>query len=71
VQLRNSADYASMIPTGLPDEFLTSDLADAIGRPRHVAQKVAYCLRNGGLIEKTGSRGNAIVYAKVCAVPDR
>ncbi len=69
VALHNSADYASMIPAGLPREFLTSDLADALGRPRDVAQKVAYCLRNGGLIEKVGSRGNAIVYAKLC--PDR
>jgi hypothetical protein len=64
VSLRDGADYIAMIPTGLPDEFLTSDLADALGRPRHLAQKVAYCLRNGGCIEKVGSRGNAIVYAK-------
>jgi hypothetical protein len=56
-----------MIPIGLPEEFLTSDLACQLRRPRHTAQKVAYCLRNGGLIEKVGSQGNAIVYAKVRA----
>ena len=66
VSLRDGADYMAMIPTGLSKEFLTSDLANALGRPRQVAQKVAYCLRNGGLIEKVGSQGNAIVYAKVC-----
>jgi hypothetical protein len=66
VPLRDTADYIAMIPT-LPQTFLTSDLASVLGRPRHVAQKVAYCLRNGGLIEKVGSRGNAIVYAKVLA----
>jgi hypothetical protein len=66
VQLRETADYASMIPVRLPGEFLTSDLADAIARPRAVAQQVAYCLRNGRLIEKVGSRGNAVLYAKTC-----
>ena len=63
IALRNGADYMAMIPTGIPQEFLTADLATALGRPRHLAQKVAYCLRNGGFIEKVGSRGNAIVYA--------
>jgi hypothetical protein len=65
VSLRTRDDYASMIPASLPDEFLTSDLASAIGRPRRVAQQAAYCLRGAGLIEKVGTRGNAIVYAMV------
>ena len=65
VSLRNRADYVSMIPIGLAKEFVTSDLATAIRRPRRVAQQVAYCLRSGGFIEKVGSQGNAIVYAKV------
>lgn len=66
LSLHNRADYVSLIPKDLPEEFVTSDLADALARPRHLAQKVAYCLRNGGLIEKVGSRGNAIVYARAC-----
>jgi hypothetical protein len=65
VSLHDSADYGLLIPPGLPAEFVTSDLADALGRPRHVAQKVACCLRHGGLIEKVGARGNAVVYARV------
>jgi hypothetical protein len=65
VPLHNRADYMSLIPLGLPNEFITSDLASALGRPRHLAQKVAYCLRSGGLIDKVGSRGNAILYAAV------
>jgi hypothetical protein len=64
VSLHISADYVSLIPKGLPEEFVTSDIAYALRRPRHLAQKVAYCLRNGGLIEKVGSRGNAIVYSR-------
>ena len=65
VSLHDRADYMSLIPIGLPSEFLTSDIANALGRPRNLAQKVAYCLRNCGLIEQVGSEGNAIVYSKV------
>ena len=62
IPFRRTADYAAMLPPALPEEFLTSDLAAAIGRPRHIAQKMAYCLRNAGLIHRAGARGNAILY---------
>lgn len=65
VSLHNRADYMSLIPVGLPKEFLTSDIANALGRGRTLAQKMAYCLRNCGFIEQVGSRGNAIVYSNV------
>jgi hypothetical protein len=64
VSLRTSDDYLSLMPAGLPEEFLTSHLAGALGRPRRFAQKMAYCLTNAGLIEKVGSRGKAIAYAR-------
>lgn len=69
VPLRNSADYSAMLPVDLPGEFLTSDLAQAIRRPRRVAQQMAYCLRSGGCIDKVGSRGNAALYATTPRVP--
>jgi hypothetical protein len=64
LSLRTVADYVALIPAALPDEFVTSDLAAAIGCPRYVAQKVAYCLRNAGCIERVGARGHAIVYGR-------
>ncbi|MEX1254892.1 MAG: hypothetical protein WEE64_11180 [Dehalococcoidia bacterium] len=64
VSLRSGADYMAFIPHDLPEEFLTSDIAQALGRPRDIAQKVAYCLRTCGLIEQVGRRGSAIVYSK-------
>jgi hypothetical protein len=67
VSLRNRADYRSMIPSGLPDEFVTSDIANALGCQRQLAQQMAYCLKKSGLIHKVGSQGNAVVYAKVRA----
>jgi hypothetical protein len=69
VSLRGAADFMALIPPGLPEEFLTSDLAVALGRPRHLARKVAYCLRNCGLIEPVGRRGNAVVYSRTPATP--
>jgi len=70
VRLRDSADYLAMMPPGLPDEFLTSDLAHALRRPRHVAQKMAYCLRSCGCIQQVGMKGNAVVYSKSSAAID-
>lgn len=64
VSLRTAADCAALLPPGLPDEFETADLAAAIGRPRRLAQQMAYCLRGAGCIERVGSRGNAAVYAR-------
>lgn len=65
VSLRAAHDYMALIPSGLPEAFLTADLAGAIGCPRRVSQQVAYCLSRGGFIEKVGMKGNAIVYGRV------
>ena len=67
VSLQSDADFMALIPGDLPEEFLTSDIANAVGRPRRLAQKMAYCLRSCGLIEQVGHEGNAIIYSKVAA----
>ncbi len=67
VSLRNAADFLALMPAGLPDEFLTSDIAAALGRPRRLAQQLAYCLKACGLIQQAGRYGNAIVYSRVTA----
>jgi hypothetical protein len=56
------ADVAALLPPGLPAEFTTSHLAAGIGRPRRLAQQMAYCLREMGAIEQVGKRGNAFLY---------
>jgi hypothetical protein len=57
-------DLMDLVPSGLPDPFLTSDLATALKRTRFVAQKVAYCLRHCGSIQQVGKKGNAIIYSR-------
>ena len=58
------ADMGALIPPALNEPFTTSDLASAVGRPRRLAQKMAYCLRKMGAITPVGKRGNAILYTR-------
>jgi hypothetical protein len=57
-------DMGALIPSELAEPFTTSDLAVAIGRPRRLAQKMAYCLREMDAIAQAGKRGNAILYER-------
>jgi hypothetical protein len=57
-------DMGTLIPSELAEPFTTSDLAVAIGRPRWLAQKMAYCLREMDVIARVGKRGNAILYER-------
>ena len=56
-------DIRTLLPMGLREPFTTKDLADAIGGRRKLAQKMAYCLRKMGVIERVGKRGRANLYA--------
>lgn len=64
VVVDSPAALGALLPAGLPDEFTTADLADALGRPRRLAQQMAYCLRHVDVIREVGRRGNAVVYTR-------
>jgi len=55
-------DLLGLVRAPLPDVFTTADLAAAMGEPRWLAQKLAYCLREAGEIEICGKAGNALRY---------
>jgi hypothetical protein len=57
-------DISALLPPELPEPFTTSDLASAIGRPRRLAQRMAYCLRKMHVIERVGKRSRAFLYAR-------
>ena len=61
------ADMRALLPTALAEPFTTAELAAAIVKPRWLAQKMAYCLREMGAIAPVGKRGNAILYARAAA----
>ena len=54
VEVGSPADLPALLPPGLPDPFTTADLAERLGRTRHAAQKVAYCLRESGAVLTDG-----------------
>ena len=55
-------DLAALLPADLPTPFTTMDLATAIGQPRAIAQKMAYCLAKLDMIQVVGKQGNAFLY---------
>ena len=64
VMMSRVEDLADLIPAGLPETFTTGDLAAALGRPRRVAQQMAYCLRSLEAIVPVGKVGNAVQYRR-------
>jgi len=70
VSLCGRTDYEALIPLGLPDEFLTLDIANALKSQRALAQQMAYCLRKSGFIERIGSKGRGILYSMAGAPTD-
>lgn len=64
---RTPAELGAMLPPGLAEPFTTADLAKALGRPRRLAQRMAYCLRQMGAIAPQGKRGRAFLYTRVMA----
>lgn len=60
-------EVVALLPGGLAEPFTTSDLANALGKPRRLAQRMAYCLREMGVIGQVGKQGNAILYTQIGA----
>ena len=48
---RRPSDFLALVPGDLSEPFSTLELAECIGQPRWLAQKMAYCLREMGAIE--------------------
>lgn len=57
----NSADWLTFVPDGL-QSFTTKDLATLADTRRELAQKMAYCLRHGRMIELIGKQGRCNLY---------
>jgi len=63
-QFRTLADLRKLLPQTLPTTFHTGHLAEGLEIPRHIAQKIAYCLRETGAIHTVGKEGNAVLYSR-------
>jgi hypothetical protein len=62
VEVGSPDDLLDLLPEGLPDPFTTADLAARLGRSRHLAQEVAYCLRVSGAVATAGRDKRGILY---------
>lgn len=60
--LAGPADFRALLPADLPEVFTTRDLADRLGESINLMGKMAYCLREMGVIEHVGSRGRSYLY---------
>jgi hypothetical protein len=56
-----SADWLRFLPNGL-ESFTARDLATGMNARTELAQKMAYCLRQGRMIDLIGRRGRANLY---------
>jgi len=57
-------DLLGLLPGDLSEPFTTADIATVLHRRRPLAQKMAYCLREMGVIVPIGKNGNAILYER-------
>ena len=64
VTLHHPGDFLAAIPSALEEPFTTSDLARATGRPRRVAQQIAYCLREMGALVAIDRKKQGILYER-------
>ena len=62
-----AADLHRLLPSDLPEEFDTAELAEGLGVQRHVAQQIGYVLRKCGSAEAVGKRGRSILYRLISA----
>ncbi len=68
VDRRRFADAQSLgalLPRGLPESFTTAEIGRLAHISRPLAGKMAYCLREMGVITQVGKQGRAYLYARV------
>ena len=64
VSFHHPGDFLAAIPATLEEPFTTADLSKAIGRPRRVAQQIAYCLREMGALAVVDRKRSGIRYVR-------
>ena len=63
-RFRGPADLLPLLPGDLDEPFTTADLAACLDRPVWLGRRMAYCLRETGMLRPVGKRGNALLYRR-------
>lgn len=61
---RSPTDLAALLPAELPEPFTARELAAATGQPLWLTQKLAYCLRETGVLVEAGKHGRSRLLAR-------
>ncbi|MCL2069969.1 MAG: hypothetical protein FWH19_03155 [Treponema sp.] len=64
VSLKGLKDYGQFIPFRKNESFTVRNLAEKAGINAALARKTLYALAKIGLVEKTGKKGNALIYRR-------
>ena len=60
---REPTDFLGLLSENLPKNFTTNHIAETSGINLNIARKMAYTLRNMGVIEDIGKQGRATLYS--------
>ncbi len=63
-EYRNRVDFQRFIPTDLIEPFTVKELAQSLRIQDRLAGRMAYCLREMGIIQQIGKRGRAYLYER-------
>ena len=63
-QFDTPEQLGALLPKGLPSQFTTADLAESLGRPRRLAQQMAYCLRELDMLVPVGRSKRSVLYER-------
>jgi hypothetical protein len=62
VRIDTPGDLLGLLPTGLPEQFTSADIAAASRRPKRLATRTAYCLQRAGATRCIGNLGRLRLY---------
>lgn len=62
IHIDTPRDWEKLIPCLFDEDYTTEDLAKAAGIPRETAQLALSALFKGGVVTRTGKKGNAYTY---------
>ena len=65
VELKDVGACRRLLPSSLSQPFTSSDLAEALGERRALAQKMLYCLRKMHVVHTAGKRGRYRLYTVI------
>ena len=64
ITLEKPSDYIRFVPFKKNEQFTSALMAQKAGIPVDLARKTLYVLVRLGIVEKTGKRGNSLVYVR-------